>query len=231
MADAFTGLFVAGFIVVLWSTLYRENKLYDIVQYGALGSYFGYSSYVILKTLWDKTFIPLLTTAPDISLIIVTIMGFVLLLRIIPRFGKIARIPLGLYMGISMAVAVRGSISPQIIKQLEVQSLYNPSDLFGSLNNIIIALCVLSTILYFIMSIEPKGAHYQITRFGRIAIMLSFGAIWGTSFMGYVSYSITQVASIVTGYGIYVSLIAIIIIAADIIYARTKTKKPIEPPK
>jgi hypothetical protein len=225
MLEVFTELLTATLIVMIWSVLYRENIFYRIAEHIAIGSFFGYTLYMGLKTLYTKTFLPMIATG-DLNLILVTMFGIMMWMRLIPspKLVWISRISLSLLAGISIGIGIRGAISAQIIKQTIMGSWIVIGDIPTSINNIITTLFAFSTLVYFIYTREHKGVQGAIAKVGRIAIMVCFGAILGTFLMGNTAFSIGQIPKLVTGIGIYVSAVAVMLIIIDIFWQERKRK-------
>lgn len=117
-----TDILVASLVVMLWSLVYKENVFSRVAENIAVGTTLGYTFFVGLNTLYSKTFIPLVTKWPY-DLLLVTILGFMMLTRLIPKFVWPGRISVSVLAGITMAVAVQGAISSQIVLQLEYWGL------------------------------------------------------------------------------------------------------------
>lgn len=224
MVDVFTQVFVAALVLAIWSSLYKENPLYGYVTSSCMGIVLGYTLFVSVKTLWDKTLSPLIAN-PTITGMLVTLMGVIFLLRLVPRYEWLARYAIALSIGIQMAVTLRGALFAQFLAQIRIGSIISLDDPLTSFNNFILALCAFTTIVYFIFSREHKGVQGIISKIGRMALMISFGAMMATFYMGNVSFSIVQVADLATDYGRYVTLAAGILILADMVLHRTRTIK------
>jgi hypothetical protein len=119
-----------------------------------------------------------------------------------------------------MAVAVQGAVSAQIIGQITPLGGWVGADILTNLNNIITAVAVFATLAFFTYTKEHRGILRIISRIGRFFIMICFGAILGTFMMANFSFSIGQIPSLVTGYGTYVSIIAGILIVADVVLSK-----------
>jgi len=222
--EIFTQLLTASLIIMVWSFLYRENVFYRIAEHLAIGSFFGYILYMSLKTLYDKTLVPLAATwAPD--LVLVTIIGILMWTRLVPKLVWPSRISISVLAGISMAVAVTGAVSGQIIGQIRPMGSWAGQDLMTNVNNIISAVAAFTSLAFFTYTKEHKGVLRVVSRIGRTFIMVCFGAILGTFLMGNLAFSIGQIPSLVTGYGVYVSVAGIILIMADLILSKRKMER------
>jgi len=229
MADLIVEIIQAIVVLAFWSLLYRENVVYRVAQHAFIGASFGYSLYMGLKVLWDKTLTPLMNTG-DAYLLVVTILGILIWARLIPSLEWVSRMSFGLLAGIGMAVGVRKAIYAQIIKQTQIGSFFIAGDLTTSVNNIITGVLAFSAIVFFIYTRQQKGAQGIVSKIGRIGLMISYGAIMGTFLMGNTAFSIGLIPDLVSGTGLYLTAFALIIILADFYLQRNKTQ-PVEAPE
>jgi hypothetical protein len=219
----FTDLLVAALIVMAWSLVYRESAAYRLVEHIALGTFFGFMLYTGLDTLYTKTIIPLFQTWP-IDLVIVAAIGILMWTRVVPKVQWPSRIAIAVLAGVSMAVAVTGAVSGQIIQLITAMGSWTGPSLKADIESIISAVATFTTVLFFTYTREHKGVLFPISRIGRYFMMIGFGAIMGTFLMANVSFSIGQIPKLVTGYGRYVSIVAVIVIAADLLLNERRAK-------
>lgn len=219
-----TEFMTAALIAMIWSIMYRETRFFRVAEHLTIGSIFGYTSYVATRTLIDKTFNPLASTG-SFPLIVVTLFGLLMWFRLIPKFHWMSRLSLALMAGISMAVGVRGAIGAQIIKQTVGGNWIIPSNPLEAINNIIIIVFTVSVVAYFLYTREHTGAFYPVSRLARIALMIGFGAILGTFLMGNTAFSIGQIGTFTSGTGLYVAIIAAVLIVIDIARGGLKEKE------
>jgi hypothetical protein len=214
----------AVLIVMVWSIMYRETRFFRVAEHLTIGSIFGYTSYAATRTLIDKTFNPLAATG-SIALVIVTFFGFLMWTRLIPKFQWISRLSIALMAGISMAVGVRGAIGAQIIKLTVSGSWIIPTNPMESINNIIIMVSTMSVVAYFLYTREHTGVFRPVSKVARTALMVGFGAILGTFLMGNTAFSIGQIGQLTSGTGVYVTIIAVVLILIDIARGGIKEKE------
>ena len=148
------------------------------------GYYFGliYHS-VIVQQLWTP-----LSEGVDWILILPTMLGVLLFARYIPRAGWMSRLSLAFVIGSTAGIEfirqLHGLILPQVAKTLL------PLD---SINNLLIIVGVLSTLIYFYFSKPHKGALGWVASAGIGFIMVSFGAHFGYTVMARVSLLIGRI--------------------------------------
>ena len=221
--EILNSIVIASLTVAAWSILYRENSIYRIVEHITLGVLFGYRFSISVQTLWDKTLYPMVNEG-SIPLLLVTLISLLIFLRLIPKQVPnilwVSRIPLALLSGIAMAIGIRGALYAQILKQTVVGSWFAGG--WTGFNNIVISVFAITTMVYFIYSRQHRGIQGVLSRVGRIGLMFLFGTSLGTQLMGNTGFSVGQMPIMVTGYGKYVTALAIILIIIDVFYQRSK---------
>jgi len=189
----------AFFTICIFSFLYKDNPFYKFAEHLAVGVSCGY--YVNIY-FWNfiKPFVidPFKTGDPkSIALAIPPlILGLLFFTRFSPKYGWMSRWSMAFLLGFGNGVAI-----PRIIDQrLFVQAKATMFSLWGSgigfwtlINNWIIFIGVLATLIYFFFSREHKGSFGVVARIGIIFIMVGFGASFGYTVMGRVSLLIGRV--------------------------------------
>ena len=188
-SSSFVTLFpTAFFTLALYSFLYRDNPLFKFAEHVfaglSAGYYFGLIVHsVIVQQLWiplsqDREWILLLPAA----------LGVLLFARYVPRAGWMSRISLafviGSTAGITFIQQLHGLILPQVSRTLLP---------LNSLDNILIVVGVLSTLIYFYFSKPHKGPLGWVASAGIGFIMVAFGAHFGYTVMARVSLLIGRI--------------------------------------
>ncbi|WP_083233449.1 hypothetical protein [Planctopirus hydrillae] len=137
-------------------------------------------------------------TAPDLSALFPLLLGAMLLARLIPSFSWLARWPLALIVGTMAGLRlvliiesdfveqIRSTILPLIVMVPNSAEAGAPLkiDWLLSLRNTSIIACVISSLSYFIFSIEHRGAFGRLSRVGVFVLMITFGASFAYTVMG-----------------------------------------------
>jgi len=118
-------------------------------------------------------------------------LGIMLLWRLAPRGGWIARWPLafvvGTFAGIKLISFLEADFVSQIrstIIPLVVLTHERQIDIWSSLRNIGIVFGVLACLTYFFFSVEHRGLVGRISRIGVWYLMITFGASFAFTVMG-----------------------------------------------
>lgn len=187
----------------IFSFLYRDNPFYKFAEYLVVGVSAGYYTVIfyfnyIKPNLVDHFLDP---TYPNrILLVIPTVLGFMLLARIIPKYAWLSRFSLAIYLGAGAGLAIPRDMDARILTQVytTIISLYpltaeGTFDTFMFVQNLLLAIGVLTTLVYFFFSMEHKGVVGKTARVGIVFIMISFGATFGYTVMGRISLLIGRV--------------------------------------
>ncbi len=126
------------------------------------------------------------------------ILGVMLLWRLAPKGGWIARWPLAFTIGTTAGLRLVAYLEADFIKQIEAtllplyQPVYDPATgaldtyhtFVQSMNNTLIVLGVMCGLLYFFFSLEHRGLVGKASRVGIWVLMITFGAGFGYTVMG-----------------------------------------------
>lgn len=193
MAELLSSPFVvllptAFFTLALYSFLYSDNPMFKLAEHVfaglSAGYYFGLIFHsVIVQQLWTP-----LTEDREWILLLPAILGALLFARYIPRAAWMSRLSLafviGSTAGISFIQQLHGLILPQVSRTILAPD---------SLNNVLIVVGVLSTLIYFYFSKPHKGPLGWVASGGIGFIMVAFGAHFGYTVMARVSLLIGRI--------------------------------------
>jgi hypothetical protein len=178
----------AFFTLALYSFLYRDNPLFKLAEHVfaglSAGYYFGLIFHsVIVQQLW----LPLSQDGEWI-LAVSGALGLLLFARFIPKVAWMSRLSLafviGSTAGITFIQQLHGLILPQVSRTLL------PLD---SVNNVLIVVGVLATLIYFYFSKPHTGPLGWVASGGIGFIMVAFGAHFGYTVMARVSLLIGRI--------------------------------------
>ena len=178
--------------LMLFSILYKENPLYRIAEH----LYVGASAAHGIVTTWNNTVKPALTAMPTKGTwweIIPMVLGLLIYFNMYRPYAWIARIPMGFWIGYNAALVLSArqvipflSQMTTAIKPLVVMKagVFDPAQ---TINNILFVTIVLGVLTYFFFTVEHKGIFKYAANWGRLAIMIGFGASFGNTVMARIS--------------------------------------------
>ena len=201
------GLWIAAFFTLaIFSFLYRDNPFYKIAEAVLVGVS---AAYWMVVGFWDVIVPNLLgkiwpsivqawampgLSGPEaernLSYVVALVLGGMLLWRLSPKGGWIARWPLAFIIGTTAGlrliaflhgdflVQIRNTIVPLVVFQ---GAAFDP---WTSLQNLLLVAGVLACLVYFFFSFEHKGVIGATARVGIWILMITFGAAFGYTVMG-----------------------------------------------
>ncbi|MBI5805081.1 hypothetical protein HZA73_03455 [candidate division TA06 bacterium] len=168
----------------IYSFLYKDNPLYKFAEHvyvGISAGYFVAAEFhnVVLPNLWN----PLTTNfAHKYYLIIPGVMGLLVFFAFSRKHNWLLRFPISMVVGMGAGLSVTAFLSTDVLAQ--TQATLIP---MNSLNNFLLVLGVLATLVYFFFSAEHKGFIGAGAKLGVWYLMIAFGAAFGYTVMARIS--------------------------------------------
>ncbi len=202
------GLWTAAFCTIaLFSFLYKDNPLYKLAEAVFIGVSAGYAMVIgfwselvqnllgrLVPDLMRASLLPGIKEDPNPWYIVPLILGIMMLWRLSPVGGWIARWPLAFFIGATAGFRLLSHLEADFahmigstILPLIVIGADRTFDLWASVKHVIIVFGVLTCLIYFSFSIEHKGAVGVLAKLGIWVLMIAFGASFGYTVMGRVA--------------------------------------------
>lgn len=201
------GIWVAAILTLaIMSFLFGDNPFYKTAEAILVGSSAGYAmAYAFYTGIVDQLLINLFPsmvrswTSPglpwnyqwDWVYILPGILAVMLVCRLLPKGGWIARWPLAFIIGATAGFRLTSHLESDFLLQIKgtISSLWavdaaGQFEFWNSLGAIVILLGVLLCLVYFFFSLEHKGAVGKAARGGIFVLMVTFGAAFGLTVMG-----------------------------------------------
>jgi hypothetical protein len=193
----------------IFSFLYKDNPLYRFAEHLFVGVSAGY--YIILNfwsvivpNLWEplnRTVVNATGPAGMLSLVLPRlgdyriflavpgILGLLLFTRLFGKIGWLSRWALAVIIGVYAGIRTTGAAQADFVAQVQgsLQPLWIAGDLGASLNAIIFAVGLITSLLFFFYSREHKGGLGVASKLGIFFLMVSFGAGYGYTVMSRIS--------------------------------------------
>jgi hypothetical protein len=183
------------FIFGIWSFLYVNNIWFKFVTQTFVA--FTAAHYLVTATIFlqSNTITPLM--AGQIVLLIPLIIGLLTLSRLSKTYGWINMYPVALMIGVGLGLNLRSTSQSLIVN---ISSTILP---LTSIDNIIIIICAITPILYFIFTRREKGMLEIPTKIGRYAMMLYFGALYANYGNSRFTYLLNAIQRVCAALGLY----------------------------
>jgi len=185
------GTWIAGFLTLaIFSFLYKDNPVYKLAEHIYVGVSAGY--WLIYVAFFDVY--PMLiqgfqneTGLEKWILLVPGALGLIMLSRWFPRTAWLSRWPIAFTVGVGAGLGITANIQGYVMPQMQATLLPVTGWNMVSINNVILTVGVVTTILYFYFSKPHKGALGWAARVGIVFIMVSFGASFGYTLMARIS--------------------------------------------
>lgn len=185
------GTWLAGFLTLaILSFLYKDNPFYKFAEHLYVGISAGY--WLIYVAFFDVY--PMLwqgfqneTGVEKWILLIPGALGVIMLSRWFPRIAWLSRWPIAFTVGMGAGLGITANIQGYVVPQVGATLLPVTGWNFVSLNNVILVVGVVTTLLYFYFSKPHKGVLGWTAKIGIVFIMISFGASFGYTLMARLS--------------------------------------------
>lgn len=221
------------------SMLWKENPLYRFVQYSVVAVAASVTIISAIEAIQKMAISPILT-GTNYWMIIPTVAGILVFTNMLGRkYNWLSRYPLGIVLGVGTALSLRGAIPAQIIGQM--QSLIRKGKIgtpFETFNNILFIVMGFTALSYFFFYFMHRtSAGRGLSKIGRYAVMLAFGATFGTDLMMNIIF-LTYVVMYVSILGVpspagvsYTAAILLLAAIGVVGYLFTKRKTSMMPEK
>jgi hypothetical protein len=187
------GVWVAALLTLfIFSFLYKDNPLYKFAEHLFVGVSAGY--YVVQQfwqVLWPNLILPLShpTGAIWFKFLAAAILCLLLFTRFFPKLAWLSRYAIAVVIGVYAGAKTTGFGQAEVVAQTQATMLplWDAAHIGASVNNIVLVVGVITTLVFFFFSKEHKGAIGGAARLGILYLMVSFGAAYGFTVMSRIS--------------------------------------------
>ena len=175
-------------VAVLSYVLYRENPAYRVAEALFVGISLGNVVVMAIRSLQSSGVNSLL--GGNLTLAIPVALGLLLFTVYSKKLGKLSQWPVAVMSGIGVGLAIRGATHTYIYDQIKASIL--PVVIWGdpmaTLNAVLVLVGVVSTLAYFLFTVEGGASGARVKTTGRYFMMLFFGAMFGQVAMTRITY-------------------------------------------
>lgn len=180
----------------IYSFLYKDNPFYKVAEHLVVGVSVGYLVIIdyysflrpnVADPLWETFRYG--ENPSNLLLIAPIFLGFLMLLRVSAKYGSLSRFSIALLMGIDCGVAIGPTMESWVIQQVKatIFDFRNMQFFYTGLNDLIIMIGVIATLVFFFFSKEHRGVLGKTARIGVVFLMVGFGASFGYTVMARIS--------------------------------------------
>ncbi|HUV33785.1 MAG TPA: hypothetical protein VMW22_02565 [Candidatus Desulfaltia sp.] len=198
MADLLMGIVGTFFIVATLSVLWKDNIVFRFGQAAVMGA--ATAHYMIMSaTSIQSMVLSQMQLIPILGLIL----GLMMYTRLFSKISWVSKYPSSVLVGVGIGVMLAGTIKGQILQQVgmtlgDIQTaLFTTGDSVAILNSILIFIGVVTSLVYFLFTIEHKGTVGILAKVGRVFLMISLGANFSGELVWYQTQMIGRLMFII----------------------------------
>lgn len=193
MVSTDIGIWVGALLtlcILSYFTSGKQNIAFRFAQSTVLGISIGYIIVLVFVKQLNSLAISKIA-AGNIIYIIPIILGLLMYSKFVPQYRYMARIPIAWVIALGLGLGARGTLQSNIMIQI-MSTAKLPIvgvDLFTSFSNIIYIISLVSTIVFFFFTLNPKMQQTlkPVSTLGRYFLMVFFGITFGSTFMSRVT--------------------------------------------
>jgi hypothetical protein len=217
-------------VLMVWSSLYRMTWIFRVAENMILGLYLGFVLFNGVDVIRMRVWNPIVVQGNWVTPIwIAVIFGILSWARLVKSTEFLSRWSMAFLTGIGSGIAVSAGLDAQIVKQLSLKS-WDITNMQNNIQQIIILVCTITVLIYFSFSYKHTGVIGFTARLGRLFLMIGLGAVFGLMQMGNFAIPIGLLTDMSTPPGLYVLIIASLLLIVDIARRRAgiKLKLPLK---
>jgi hypothetical protein len=187
------------YTIFVLSILFKDNVFFRLAENIILGAAAGHWTIMAVKSVTEIAMQPILT-AGGVNLLYIfpMILGVFFYASVGPqRYRWISRYPVAFVLGVGTALALRTVVQTQILAQVsDTIFAFAGNTAYVNINNLVILITTVCTLLYFILTVEQKGPLRIATRIGRFSLMIAFGASFAWWLAGFFPLIIERISTV-----------------------------------
>ena len=179
----------AIFTILLLTVVFKDNVGYRFAESTYVGLYAGYAVAVQWFNYIRPSFQKQILAEGKWYYIIPIILGLLIYTRYIKQIAWLSRYHICFLLGIGSGYVLATTFKPLFIDQIRATflPLWGTGDWWTSVSNIIYVVGTVTTLVYFLFTLEKKGVQGTVSKVGRYTMMIAFGAAFGNTVMARVS--------------------------------------------
>ncbi len=182
-------LSVAAILTILCFTyLYKDNVVFRFLQETDVGLGAAPIAVYGVRVIATKVVPGMTSGSPPV--VFASVMGAILGLLVFTKFSRryrfLSRWAPALLLGLGTGITLAGYAETQVSRQIRavVTQRFIGVDAFSFFNSLIIVVLGISVLMYFVFTWERRGLLVPISKIGRYALMIAFGASFGSTVTG-----------------------------------------------
>ena len=177
------GLWVGWFLMLMIYSypLYKENVAYRFAEHLFIGVTLAITAITNFSNIMRMCITPLMQG--NLLMIAPLVIGLMIFTMLIPEYRWVSRYPIAIMVGAGFGLGIRGTIKPNLQDAI-IDTITAPpsgSGLIDWFNYLWVAVGLVCSILYFMLTYEHSGMLKTPTRIGRLFLMIALGGYFGNT--------------------------------------------------
>ena len=187
------GVWIAALLTLfIFSFLYKDNPFYKFAEHLFVGVSAGY---FVVQQFWQVIVPNLIDPVMDPAkphrwtYFVAVLLCLMLFTRLFAKASWLSRFAIAVIIGVYAGAKTTGFAQAEVVAQVQATMLplWDSANIVGSINNIVLVIGVVCTLVFFFFSTEHKGAIGATAKLGIWYLMVSFGAAYGFTVMSRIS--------------------------------------------
>lgn len=180
------------FFLTVWGTLcvysytYKDNPFWKWATNTLVGGYIAYVACTNIDWMVTSILVPLTKNINYVHVIAILV-GLLWYFRFSRKYFYLYRYALAINVGSNIGISLPRSIRSDVTQQISstMIKLYGTGSLAGDFSNIVIVICVVTAMVYFLFTIRHEGPIGRpiglISKVGRWVLIVTFGVAFGNT--------------------------------------------------
>jgi len=179
----------ALFTILLVSVVFKDNPAYRFAEHTYVGLYAGYGVALAFFNYIRPNVQDRLLAKKEYIFLIPILIGLLMYTRYIKPVAWLSRYTISFNLGIGTGYVLSKNFKPYFVDQIRATflQLWGTGDWWKTVSNWIYVVGVVSSLVYFLFTLQKKGVQGRISMVGRVVMMVAFGAAFGNTVMARVS--------------------------------------------
>jgi hypothetical protein len=192
------GVWTAVFLTLMvLSFLYKENPFFRLTEYIIVGLSSGYGFAAALRLFINQALNPIFIDG-SLEFIVPLVLGALFYTQFTKKYSALYRLPLSLAIGYGLGVTIWSVMDAYFARQVIATMVpIFTGNLMVTIDNLVLVVGTILSLSYFILSREQKGGWGTVTRVGKYFVLITLGAVFGSTVLGRMQLIIQRIQFLV----------------------------------
>ncbi len=179
----------AIFTILLLSVVFKDNPGYRFAEHTYVGLWAGYTVALSFFQYIRPTIQDSIIAKGELHWLVPIVVGLLMYTRYIKSIAWLSRYSLCFTLGIGTGYVLSKDMKPLFMDQVRATflKLWGTGDWWVTVGNWIFVIGTVTSLVYFMFTLQKKGVQGGISKVGRVVMMVAFGSAFGNTVMARVS--------------------------------------------